>query len=147
MSNSGSTISNVSAAGAYARADMLVSTLPVRAIDPTRQRFQVGDQVAPDEAPVQPQADATESDGSSSQGKATGWGKAGFGLLGAFTSFLARVFAQSDTEAVSAAGSVRSGLEAYARAARTASPDIGNAEIIPPDFPRLSSGRALDLTV
>ncbi|MCR6633118.1 MAG: hypothetical protein NVV74_25465 [Magnetospirillum sp.] len=159
MSESGISSSQISAAGAYARADTLVATLPVRAIDPTRPRFQMGDEVAGDEkaAKARPQgeaADATDADGTAGsfdrtqERPATGWGRTGFGLLGAFTSFLARVFSQSDAGQVTAGASLRSGLQAYARAAGTSAADeTGGAEILPPSFPRLASGRRVDLTV
>ena len=45
------------------------------------------------------------------------------------------------------AASLRSGVAAYARAAQTAAPDGGGAEIIPPGFPKLSSGKTIDLSV
>lgn len=148
------TSGRISAAGAYAQAERLVATIPVRAIDPTRQRFQVRDQVDADHAPVQsrPQADAADADGASSnraedQAAAGGQGRGGFGLLGAFTSFLARMFAQPEA-GQGAAVSARDGIQAYARAAGTAiAGDFGATEILSPSFPRLSSGRAVDLTV
>lgn len=144
--------SQLSATGAYARAETLVATLPVRAIDPTRQRFQVDDQVAGDDASAQAQsqAEATDSDGASSgsarQQAATGWGNGGYGLLGAFTSFLTRMFSQSQGEQVAGATAMQSGIRAYNRFGAGAESGDG-AEVLPPGFPRLSSGRAVDLSV
>lgn len=156
MSESGLTTSQISAAGAYVRSERLVAeSIPVRAIDPTRQRFQVDDQKAADQtaADSRAEADAAEADGqspsSSRGGKAsTGWG--GSGLLGAFTSFLARMFAQPETTVESSPGasSAQAGAQAYARAAG-AMPygNYNGPEVLSPSLPRLSSGRALDLTV
>lgn len=139
----------VSAAGAYARADSLVVTIPVRPTDPTRPRFQVRDQVAADQTGGQvadelPPDD--QSSGSGGQGAAARGARGGVGLLGAVTSFLARMFAQSDTDAPSAP--MRTGAQAYARASSAAAvAAFDTVDIVSPSFPRLSSGRALDLTV
>lgn len=148
------TSSQVSAAGAYAQADRLVVSIPVRAIDPTRKRFEVEDQAAAGQAPVKPRPDEEQADGQSAsdgaQGSASGgWGRSGFGLLGAFTSFLTRMFAQAAEAATPAAAtSAQAGIAAYARAAGGAEPLQGRAvEVLPPSFPRLASGRAIDLTV
>ena len=68
--------------------------------------------------------------------------------MGAVTSFLARMFAQPEPDAAAASSSAQAGALAYARTA--ASVPFGNyndAEVLSPNFPRLSSGRALDLTV
>lgn len=146
------TSSQISAAGAYAQADRLVVSIPVRAIDPTRKRFEVEDQTAAEQAPVRERSEAESSDEQSasggSQGRLTGgWSRAGFGLLGAFTSFLTRVFAQGETAAAST--SAQAGIQAYTRAAGNAAANqaAGRAEVLSPSFPRLSSGRAIDLTV
>lgn len=145
-------MSQISAAGAYARAERLAVTIPVRAIDPTRQRFQVGEQVAEDPS-VQSRAaaDGTDADGAASEraegGQSDGRSRGGFGLIGAFTSFLARMFAQSDTEPA-ALTSAKAGVQAYARVAKaTSSGDFGAPEVLSPSFPRLSSGRAVDLVI
>lgn len=152
MSDSGLTSSQISAAGAYAQADRLVASIPVRAIDPTRQRFQVEDQTSAQDAPAKTQsgADAADGDGSSSSSSSPSQpstGRTGFGLIGAFTSFLARMFGQGDTNQVDAAASAQSGAEAYQRAAGGVVAENSAAEILPPSFPRLASGRAVDLVV
>lgn len=153
MSQSGLTSSQISAAGAYAQADRLLASMPVRAIDPTRQRFLVDDQTSASQAPGgnQNAAEAADGDGSSSsQSQArTGFsfGQNGFGLVGAFTSFLARMFGQSEVAQTASASSVKSGIQAYNRAAGTTVAQDGAAEVLPPSFPRLSSGRAVDLVV
>lgn len=149
------TTSQINAAGAYAQADRLAVTIPVRAIDPTRQRFQVEDQATAQQAPDKARANGDTVDGevpSSTQGKSGGQGKSasgggGFGLLGAVTSFLARMFGQADASQATAAASVSSGVQAYARAAGAGLTDSNGAEVLSPSFPRLSSGRAVDLTV
>lgn len=150
------TSSQISAAGAYAQADRLVVSIPVRAIDPTRKRFEVEDQTAAGQAPVKSRQDPEESGdsgsqsgGEQSQGAATGgWGRSGFGLLGAFTSFLTRVFGQAAESAAAAATSAQAGVQAYARAAGgDVVPQDGGVEVLPPAYSRLSSGRAIDLTV
>lgn len=154
MSDVGLTSTQISAAGAYARSERLVAeSIPVRAIDPTRQRFQVADQKVADQtaADSRAEAESTDADGQSATsyaggGKAsTGWGG---GLLGAFTSFLARMFAQPESSVPASASTAQAGAQAYARAA--ANVPFGNyngPEVLSPNFPRLSSGRALDLTV
>lgn len=154
MSDVGLTSTQISAAGAYARSERLVAeSIPVRAIDPTRQRFQVGDQNAADQtaADSRTEAETTDADGQSASsyaggGKAsTGWGS---GLLGAFTSFLTRMFAQPESGVPASASTAQAGAQAYARTA--SSVPLGNyngPEVLSPNFPRLSSGRALDLTV
>lgn len=152
MSDSGLTSSQISAAGAYAQADRLVASIPVRAIDPTRQRFQVEDQASAQDAPAKTQAgtDAADGDGSSSSTSSQSrpsTGRAGFGLVGAFTSFLARMFGQGDASQAAATTSAQSGAQAYAQAAGAATAEEGGAEILPPTFPRLASGRAVDLVI
>lgn len=147
------TSSQISAAGAYAQADRLAASIPVRAIDPTRKRFEVEDQVAADEAPVKSRAESEDSSGQSDAGGfqsalTGGWGRSGLGLIGAFTSFLTRMFAQATETVATATVSAGAGVAAYARAANTAAPQQnGAAEVLPPSYPRLSSGRAIDLTV
>lgn len=148
------TSSQINAAGAYAQAERLVVSIPVRAIDPTRKRFEVEDQTAAGQAPVKPRPDSEQSEGESSAGGAQagltgGWGRSGSGLLGALTSFLTRMFAQaSESTASAAATSPQAGVAAYARAAIGAeAQQSGAAEVLSPSYPRLASGRAIDLTV
>lgn len=153
MSDSGLTSSQISAAGAYAQADRLVVSIPVRAIDPTRQRFQVEDQASAQDAPAKAQsgADAADGDGSSSSSTSSqsrpSTGRTGFGLIGAVTSFLARMFGQGDAGQVAATTSAQNGAQAYAQAAGALTTEDGGAEILPPSFPRLASGRAIDLVI
>lgn len=154
MGGIGLTSSQISAAGAYARSERLVAeSIPVRAIDPTRQRFQVDERDAADQAVAdsRAEADSTGADGRSPSSAAEG-GKAGTGwggnLLGAFTSFLTRMFAQPEAEASPLASTAQAGALAYARTAASIPADLhGGPELLSPNFPRLSSGRALDLTV
>lgn len=150
MSNVGLTTSQISAAGAYAQADRLAVSIPVRPVDPTRRRFQVEDQATAQDAPAEAQSgtESTEGEASSAgQGKSgSGFGTSGFGLIGAVTSFLARLFGQAEGDPAGTTTSVRSGAQAYARAAATVTEDNGT-EVLSPSYPRLASGRAVDLTV
>lgn len=156
MADSGLITSQIGAAGAYAQADRLAVTIPVRPIDPVRQRFEVEDRDAAKQAPVDSQGDAEAVASRSEAGQpdqsnvSTGSGWAGSGLLGAFTSFLARLFADSGSAdtATSTEKMARAGAQAYAQTA--SSVEIGNyrdADVMSPAFPRLSSGRAVDLSV
>ena len=160
MSESGLTISQISAAGAYARSERLAAeSIPVRAIDPTRRRFQVDDQTAAKQTAAQtrPEPESADADGQSASafgGGKSGGGWGGGGLLGAVTSFLARMFAQPETGSAVASSSAQAQVQAQAGAlayARTAANvpfgNYNDAEVLSPNFPRLSSGRALDLTV
>lgn len=149
------TSSQINAAGAYAQADRLVVSIPVRAIDPTRQRFEVEDQDAAGQAPAKTRRESEEADGQSASGGGEapltgGWRRGGFGLLGAFTSFLTRVFAQAtESAAAGASTSAQAGIQAYSRAASSSAgpQQNGAVEILSPAYQRLSSGRAIDLTV
>ncbi|MBX9634234.1 MAG: hypothetical protein K2X44_04560 [Magnetospirillum sp.] len=147
------TTSQVSGAGAYARADSLGYAIPVRAIDPARQRFQVRDEVEAQQARDQSAATAAQSEDQSpvsATGDETSRGsRGGFGLLGAFTSFLARMFAQPEGEAMAAApvASMKDGIQAYARSAGPLPANENGIEVMSPSFSRLASGRAVDLTV
>lgn len=148
------TSSQINAAGAYAQADRLVVSIPVRAIDPARKRFEIEERAAAGQAPAKPRDESGEADGEAASGGARGqltggWGKAGFGLLGAFTSFLTRVFAQTAESAATAISpSIQAGIQAYSRAVGNAAPEpSGGVEVLPPGYQRLSSGRAIDLTV
>jgi hypothetical protein len=156
VSQSAMSISQLNVSGANARPDGLAATIPVRPIDPTRQRFQVEDQVSADDASAQAknQADAADGDAASQGGAgrraAAGWGGNGSGLLGAFTSFLARMFSQAQDAAETSAtspASMRAGIQAYGRVATPESGFQPGAEVLAPGFPRLSSGRAVDLSV
>lgn len=129
------------AAGAYARAEALVPPGPVRPADAVRPRFAVSD--GDKAAKAGAAATADTADNPASEPLAAGTPRSG--LLGALTNFLARVFAQ-EGGADAATAPAASGLRAYARAAATPAEPAG-VEIASPGFPRLSSGRALDLTV
>jgi len=144
-------ISQANAAGAYARSEALGAAIPVRPADPVRPRFQVADQAGADQTEAQSRSHAADSDGQPAESR-SGGGRAsgnGLGLLGAVTSFLARFFGQGEAETAVAAGSqsLRSGLEAYGRAAATAVNDNPAVEVLSPSFPRLASGRRVDLSV
>lgn len=145
MGDFGMTISQISGAGAYGSAGRLGYAVPVRPVDPVRQRPQVKDDVAAQQANDQSAA-ANQANGQSAAGDNAARGaRANFSLLGALTSFLASMFAQPAGEAA-AATSMQAGIQAYARSAGPVPSDQG-VEVISPSFPRLSSGRAVDLTV
>ncbi|MBC7951435.1 MAG: hypothetical protein H7Z12_06370 [Rhodospirillaceae bacterium] len=152
MSDLGMTTSQVGGAGAYARAAMLGPVIPVRIIDPTRQRFQVKPEA--EQANGQPTAAQSAADQSDEQAALSSTGedssrgsRGGFGLLGAFTSFLVRMFAQPETEAAAPTATVQAGIQAYARSAGPMPANENGVEVMSPSFPRLSSGRAVDLTI
>ena len=131
------------------------ATDAVRAADPTKERFQVGERkVANSDAGTVEQdqlpsftVDADESGVFVSPAR----GRAGRGLLGAFTSFLAKMFTQGDNGADTAASTRLTGIGAYGQAntqQRQAAPLSGfAADIQAPGLPRLASGRVLDLSV
>lgn len=151
----GMSISQTNAAAAYGRTEFLGASIPVRPTDPIRPRFQVKDEVAADQAEDPPRTisaegdeqAAAESSGSSRQ-SAAGFGS---GLLGAFTSFLARFFGQGEAETTTSASSsstaMQNGVAAYGRAAASGLDGAASTEVLSPSFPRLASGRALDLSV
>lgn len=130
----------------------------VRPADPTKERFQVGERNVDkrDTATVegeQPQAFAIDADNTDTAlapiTQRTNRG--GRGLLGAFTSFLAKMFTQGDAVADSAASTRLNGIGAYGRAnaqSPSANPFSGStSDVQSPGFPRLASGRVLDLTI
>lgn len=127
----------------------------LRPADPTRERFQVGDnKVASQDAeavedrsgPFAVDADGTGDLGAEAVRQKSARG--GRGLLGAFTNFLAKIFTQADGAADSAASVRLNGIGAYGRAnaqqpQSTATQTMDNVQN--PGFPRLASGRVLDL--
>lgn len=141
MSDAGLSTSQVSAAGAYARAETLAAAIPVRPIDPTRQRFQVQDQVAGDkesarsgsQSQSQFQAE-TSADNSNAAGTATsqqsGFGR-GFGLLGALTAFLTRIFSsQTDSGGTDATDQKNAGTQAATQAEAATSSQAGASKTV-----------------
>ncbi|CDK99057.1 protein of unknown function [Magnetospirillum gryphiswaldense MSR-1 v2] len=127
----------------------------LRPADPTRERFQVGDnKVANQDSEAvedrggQFAIDADETGGLGAQAVRQKSARGGHGLLGAFTNFLAKIFTQADGTADSAASVRLNGIGAYGRAnaqqpqsaATQAMDNVQN-----PGFPRLASGRVLDL--
>jgi hypothetical protein len=135
----GTSISAVNAAGGQ---------LPVRAIDPVRRRLPGAEEAAQSRAQVfAPDYDGADDFTASAQEERRGGARGGFGsLLGAFTSFIATLFAQADTEAAAQpTASAQAATAAYGRGSIL--PAVAAYEVLPPSLPRLSSGRALDLTV
>lgn len=153
MADLAMSISQTNAAAAYGRTEFLGASIPVRPTDPIRPRFQVKDEVAADQAEDQPRTISAEgneqaaAESSGSRQSAAGFGS---GLLGAFTSFLARFFGQGEAETTTIASSstaMQNGVAAYGRAAASGLEGAATAEVLSPSFPRLASGRALDLSV
>jgi hypothetical protein len=155
VADTGLTINQASAAGAYARSELLGAAIPVRPTDPVRPRFQVADQPATDQAEAEAKAQSTTTDPDQQSAASKSGGNDGrtfgngFGLLGAFTSFFARFFGQSESDTSTAATppAIRSGIEAYGHAADIAGNDNPAFEVLSPLFPSLASGHRVDLTV
>lgn len=136
------------------------ATVAVRASDPTKERFEVGDNkvdnqqessAVDDEAgqfAVAVDEDANNAAYASAQTSGRS-ARGGRGLLEAFTNFLAKIFTQDDSSS-SAASTRLVGIDAYGRTnAQTATETLsgyGN-DVQSPGFPRLASGRILDLSV
>lgn len=127
----------------------------VRAADPTKERFQVGERKvgkrdAEPAASDLVQAFAVDADETAAFA-APARGRGGRGLLGAFTSFLAKMFTQGETQTDSVASTRLAGIGAYGQANATAPQPAAltgfAAEIQAPGLPRLASGRVLDLTI
>lgn len=128
----------------------------LRPTDPTKERFQVGDnKVANQDAgAVEDQAsqfsvDADESGGLGTEAVRQKSARGGRGLLGAFTNFLAKIFTQADGGADSAASTRLNGIGAYGRA-NAQQPQMAQLSqsldnVQNPGLPRLASGRVLDL--
>lgn len=136
---------NVRATGAYARAEGLVPPGPVRPIDAVRPRFTVQDGDKPAKVADAPESAEAAENGPDGAAAVAARGGRGPGLLGALTNFLSRMFAQETESGADVVAA--SGLRAYARAAAKAAVESPGIEVASPGFPRLSSGRAVDLTI
>lgn len=129
----------------------------VRATDPSKERFQVGDKKVAhqDAAAVEDQTerftiDSAESGDFSSADIESRSARGGRGLLGAFTNFLAKIFTQNDGAADSAASTRLTGIGAYGQANSQQNTNLltgFSGDIQAPGLPRLASGRILDLSV
>lgn len=131
------------------------ATAALRPTDPTRERFEVGDnKVANQDAEAVEDrggpfgVDADETGGLGAEAVRQKSARGGRGLLGAFTNFLAKIFTQADGAADSAASVRLNGIGAYGRA-NAQQPQSMTAQAMDnvqnPGFPRLASGRVLDL--
>lgn len=155
MAQSGMTsLTSIRAAGPYTQAERMVVPTPVRPVDAVRKRFIVEDQSAAEQAPVKPrpEADLAEAEDAGDFWRTSpkrDKERQGFGLLGAFTAYLTRVFAQpAPPGSAEAAASAKAAAQAYKRAANSITlPDVNTAEVLSSFFPRLASGHAVDLTV
>ncbi len=139
MSDLGTSISAVSAAGVQS---------PVRAIDPVRRRLPSTEEAGQSgNEPFVPFNAAGDDFAIPAPADKRGGARGGFGsLLGAFTSFVASLFSQSEVPAAQPApASMQAATAAYSRGAVL--PEIAAYEVLSPSLPRLSSGRALDLSV
>jgi len=143
VSDQGISISAVSAAGAH---------VPVRPIDPVRRRFPTAEEAG--QSGVETFSQFGSEDESSASRAQDGRGRAargGFGsLIGAATSFFASLFSQPEAEAARAsqsASAMQAASAAYARTASAPAVQAASYEVLSPSLPRLSSGRAFDLSV
>lgn len=149
MANSGIQGLDNQAAGAYARADALA--VPVRPVSPgqSRPKFDLGDLGQVARPPVRPErVEAKDNPAADAkafpQAAAPARNPAG---TGGFSAFLAQSIAQDDGNAVPPQSAFLAGSRAYARqSGQPAAAAAPTAEILTP-FPRLASGRALDLSV
>ncbi|MEW5726882.1 MAG: hypothetical protein AB1918_03560 [Pseudomonadota bacterium] len=129
------------AVGAYARADALAAPAALRRADPVRPRFDIVDAPATkrpaDRQPAPSPRDAAPGDG----------GRVSAGVTAARqdSGFLAQAVAQAGEDDHPPASAFRHAAAAYGRdgAAGRPRPDV---EVLSP-FPRLASGRTLDLSV
>lgn len=131
------------------------ATAALRPTDPTKERFQVGDNKVAnqDTGTVEDQTgqfsvDADETSGLGAEAVRQKSARGGRGLLGAFTNFLAKIFTQADGATDSAASARLNGIGAYGRA-NAQHPQSMTTQAMDnvqnPGFPRLASGRVLDL--
>lgn len=153
MAESGLSISQTNGTAAYGRAEAMAAAIPVRPTDPTAPRFQPADPVTSDQAEGQSSQSSAatstteiESQANTSKRRKWSWGD-GFGLLGGVTSFLARILGQTDGSAATGQSTtMKAGITAYNQAAGMNTPESAD-DILAMSFPRLASGRTLDLTV
>lgn len=142
--------SRTDGAGAQARAESLARLGMVRPADPVRQRFPLEDESKTRARQTQDGQSPLADDGAGERSKGF-TGGLGSGLLGAFTSFLARFMGQAETggqSTVPSAITQGTGIDAYARANDLVGNDQDQGpDLLTPGLPRLSSGRALDLSV
>lgn len=132
----------VRAAGAYGRAEALVTPIR-RDLQPARPTF--ADAVAPRRTPTRP--DAVEPDTRDQGGAAaepTPTQRRASPLGQPFTAFVAQALAQADDDDTPPPSAFRIGTSAYGSAGTT--DDVPDVRASSP-FPRLASGRTLDLTV
>jgi len=142
----------VRATDAFARTAALVpeAVSPPRPAGAVRPRFDVAGQGASADAAVRatprpPDADGRPDDLSSAG--AAGRRSRG-GLIGALTSFVAKVLGQGGDGDAATPSAMLAGMRAYARAAgQPQSPPTETMDVLSPSLPRLSSGRVLDLSV
>lgn len=151
MAESGIQGLGTQAASAYARADILAA--PVRPVAPAqpRPRFDLGNlggdlgQVV--RPPVQPAAG--EADGKAAKSPAfppVAAPARGSGQAANYAAYQAQAIAQQDEGGTPGKSAFLAGSQAYARQSGAEAPVRAAADILMP-FPRLASGRALDLTV
>lgn len=133
------------AVGAYARADALAAPAALRRADPVRPRFDVADAPPPrrPDRPAERRPAATPGDTAlAGDGRRV---SAGVTAPRRDSGFLAQAIAQAGEDDRPPASAFRHAASAYGQdgAAGRPRPDV---EVLSP-FPRLASGRTLDLSV
>lgn len=140
MSVSDVAATEVRAANAYSRADALAAPGAVRPADAARPRFDIADTPATKRGARSDTRDGTaRPDGPTPQGRAA---SPAIGV-GGDSGYLAQALAQEDEGAAPPPSALRAATAAY-RAQRAG--EAPTVEMISP-FPRLASGRTLDLSV
>jgi hypothetical protein len=124
----------------------------VRPADITKPRFEVGDQDASSRARAAARQFSPDNDDSQQEGYAqpeAATGRSSQGLVGALTSFVAKLLGQTSQSEGVPPSSVLAGARAYASASNRgqAVASEQRTEVVSPFFPRLSSGRVLDLNI
>lgn len=145
MADSGLQSLNSQATSAYARADVLAA--PIRPVSPAKSgsQFDLGQVVRP---PVQSvQGDAGEDKAPKAKAFPPIAPPArGGALVDGTSAFQVQLIAQQDAEGGTAKSAFLTGSQAYARQNDAAVAGPAAAEILT-QFPRLASGRTLDLSV
>ncbi len=140
MSVSDVAVTEARAANAYARADTLAAPAAVRPTDAARPRFDIADAPATKrEAHSDSRNGAVRPDAQTPQGRAASAAIGGGGDSG----YLAQALAQADEDRNPPPSAFRAATAAYGAQRAGEAPMV---EVISP-FPRLASGRALDLSV
>ena len=133
------------------------ATAALRPTDPTKERLEVGDEQAAgsnaagvDQNAASFTLDSDETSAFSVTQTDERSARGGRGLIGALTNFLAKIFTQSDQSSDTSASTRLAGVGAYTQSNNQQSAALTGslgAEVQSPGFPKLASGRILDLSV